>query len=49
MAVYTQISIDELNLFLSKYNIDKINEFSGIKDEPQIQTTYLLQIIKNLS
>lgn len=31
MAVYTQISIDELNLFLSKYNIDKINEFSGIK------------------
>ena len=31
MAVYTQISIDELNLFLSKYNIDNINEFSGIK------------------
>tara|TARA_E500000331_G_scaffold78260_1_gene73810 strand:+ start:520 stop:1482 length:963 start_codon:yes stop_codon:yes gene_type:complete len=31
MAVYTQISIDELNVFLSKYNIDKINEFSGIK------------------
>ena len=31
MAVYTQISIDELNLFLSKYNIDKINEFTGIK------------------
>ena len=31
MAVYTKISIDELNLFLSKYNIDKINEFSGIK------------------
>ena len=31
MAVYTQISIDELNLFLSKYNIDKVNEFSGIK------------------
>ena len=31
MAVYTQISINELNLFLSKYNIDKINEFSGIK------------------
>ena len=31
MAVYTQISMDELNLFLSKYNIDKINEFSGIK------------------
>ena len=31
MAVYTQISIDELNLFLNKYNIDKINEFSGIK------------------
>jgi len=31
MAVYTQISIDELNDFLSKYNIDNINEFSGIK------------------
>ena len=31
MAVYTQISIDELNLFLSKYSIDNINEFSGIK------------------
>ena len=31
MAVYTQISIDELNVFLSKYNIDNINEFSGIK------------------
>ena len=31
MAVYTQISIDDLNLFLSKYNIDNINEFSGIK------------------
>ena len=31
MAVYTKISIDELNLFLSKYNIDNINEFSGIK------------------
>lgn len=31
MAVYTQISIDELNIFLSKYNIDNINEFSGIK------------------
>ena len=31
MAVYTQISIDELNHFLSKYNIDNINEFSGIK------------------
>lgn len=31
MAVYTQITIDELNLFLSKYNIDNINEFSGIK------------------
>jgi homoserine kinase type II len=31
MAVYTQISIDELNVFLSKYNIDDINEFSGIK------------------
>ena len=31
MAVYTLISIDELNLFLSKYNIDNINEFSGIK------------------
>ena len=31
MAVYTQISIDELNLFLSKYNIDNINELSGIK------------------
>lgn len=31
MAVYTQISIDELNLFLSNYNIDNINEFSGIK------------------
>ena len=31
MAVYTQISIDELNVFLSNYNIDNINEFSGIK------------------
>ena len=31
MAVYTQISIDELNVFLSKYNIDNINKFSGIK------------------
>ena len=31
MAVYTKISIDELNLFLSKYSIDNINEFSGIK------------------
>ena len=31
MAVYTQISIDELNVFLSKYNIDNINEFSGIR------------------
>ena len=31
MAVYTQISIDELNIFLGKYNIDNINEFSGIK------------------
>ena len=31
MAVYTQISIDELNVFLSKYKIDNINEFSGIK------------------
>jgi homoserine kinase type II len=31
MAVYTQISNDELNVFLSKYNIDNINEFSGIK------------------
>ena len=31
MAVYTQISIDELNVFLSKYNIDNINEFCGIK------------------
>ena len=31
MAVYTQISIDELNHFLSKYNIDNINGFSGIK------------------
>ena len=31
MAVYTQVSIDELNVFLSKYNIDNINEFSGIK------------------
>lgn len=31
MAVYTQISIDELNLFLSKYSIDNINGFSGIK------------------
>ena len=31
MAVYTQISINELNVFLSKYNIDNINEFSGIK------------------
>ena len=31
MAVYTQISTDELNVFLSKYNIDNINEFSGIK------------------
>ena len=31
MAVYTQISIDDLNHFLSKYNIDNINEFSGIK------------------
>ena len=31
MAVYTQISIDELNVFLSKYNIDNINEFRGIK------------------
>ena len=31
MAVYTQISIDELYVFLSKYNIDNINEFSGIK------------------
>ena len=31
MAVFTQISIDELNVFLRKYNIDNINEFSGIK------------------
>ncbi len=31
MAVYTQISIEELNHFLSKYNIDNINGFSGIK------------------
>ena len=31
MAVYTKISIDDLNLFLSKYSIDNINEFSGIK------------------
>ena len=31
MAVYTKISIDELNLFLSKYSIDNINGFSGIK------------------
>ncbi len=31
MAVYTKISIDELNVFLSKYNIDNITEFSGIK------------------
>ena len=41
MAVYTQISIDELNLFLSKYNIDKINEFSGIKDGTS-NSNYLL-------
>ena len=41
MAVYTQISIDELNVFLSKYNIDNINEFSGIKDGTS-NSNYLL-------
>ena len=41
MAVYTQISIDELNVFLSKYNIDNINKFSGIKDGTS-NSNYLL-------
>ena len=41
MAVYTQISIDDLNLFLSKYNIGNINEFSGIKGGTS-NTNYLL-------
>ena len=44
MAVYTQISIDELNVFLSNYNIDNINEFSGIKGGTS-NSNYLLTAV----
>ena len=46
MAVYTKISIDELNNFLKSYEIGKVIKFSGIKEGIE-NTNYFVQTEKN--
>ena len=41
MAVYTDISDNELSTFLDKYNIEEIIKFTGIKEGVE-NSNYLL-------
>ena len=45
MAVYTDISDNELSTFLDKYNIEEIIKFTGIKEGVE-NSNYLLEGVK---
>ena len=48
MAVYTQISKEELDLFTDHYSIENILEFSGIKGGTS-NSNYLLKTQKKIT
>lgn len=37
MAVYTHISLEDINIFINDYEIGKLIEYEGISENTQIQ------------